>query len=204
MQASSCSTKFIKMANSTFTKPLGGSNAKSSQNVVIGRGSSSNSILFAHGSESNCVFTRVRPNHIVLESTGADNISHKRASNHRYGPVGSVQHIGPLVNTRREFPGRTNTACATLTKSSGWTEHSNYWWVVDALRYICRRKFLWKLLVSCWGVDVPVDTSRYFPTIWDRNSFQQNFLISNVQKKQRRKVIDSFPLWRRHIWLLFW
>lgn len=82
---------------------------------------------------SVCVFTWARPNHYAPEFAGIDQISHKRASNHRYGAK-------PLATSGRQYlvPRRLAGAhcrAGSSISSSGWTQHADHWWVLSWKRF---------------------------------------------------------------------
>lgn len=112
MQASSCTANKFNMANSIFFEPnnriLGGSNKQS--NVI----SNEQTLVIAErrklqqlesDSLINCVFTWARNSRHILEFSGVDHISPTRASNHRYGPVRSINsHRRKLLRHKSNKP----------------------------------------------------------------------------------------------------
>lgn len=80
------------------------------------------------GKLSNCVFTRARPNRRIHKSGGSDAISPKRASNHRYGP-GRNSVASGAIGRQHLVPRRFASAHRFTDSSSGWTQHTDDWWV---------------------------------------------------------------------------
>lgn len=72
----------------------------------------------------NCVFIRARESTVITELGGIDQISPRRACNHRYGPT--LPLAGGAFR-RKYLVSRRLTGRITGISSSGWTQHTDNW-----------------------------------------------------------------------------
>lgn len=156
MQASSCTqtqlNMFVKRNSSTSSRNLG-TNNKSIKSCQANWASikrkkfdttdwpESRPVVQGGKLSDSCVFTWATPKHSIPDIVGSEQITHRRASNHRYGPRDLV------LSRRQHFVPRRSVGalCRAGFSSSGWTQHTDdYWWVQGCRIFIHYGALWWK------------------------------------------------------------